>query len=471
MIWFLMSRGFDENVKALIEEQNAPKVAILHYNDALRRESLPRGAYIFTGIDRFGPDRLIEAARLYRRLRDHDCPVLNDPARALVRFPLLRALHRAGINPVNAYSIDEEERPRRFPVFLRGIYGHDAPLSDLIFDQATLDQTTEAAVAAGAPRQTLMAVEYAAEAVLPGRSRKFSAFRVGDRLVPHHSIHDQSWSVTEERSGAADQDLYDEEVRFLRENPFAEPLKAAFDVAQIEYGRADFAVVDGKICVYEINMNPVVSATSIPPVPERVEAGKIWWETFLAALHALDAQCDANGSAMIDVRGHSIEALETAVELFPGLRDAHLTLSQEHAARGNAGAAIRIAKEALARSPHEVTLLAYLCNVLAEQGQFDEALTFSDRIIAENPFAAKSLMARARLLYRLGRHEEALSQAERAVELKPDHQAYLQFVKKVQRKLGNSVAPGDAAAGGPGPKRSGKREKRRKYPSSRDGLD
>ena len=86
MIWFLMVRGFSENVKALINEPNAPKVAVLRYNDALKRESLPRGAYIFTGIDRLGPDRLIEAARLYRRLRDQGCPTLNDPARARPRL-------------------------------------------------------------------------------------------------------------------------------------------------------------------------------------------------------------------------------------------------------------------------------------------------------------------------------------------------------------------------------------------------
>jgi tetratricopeptide (TPR) repeat protein len=438
MIYFLTSRGFDENVKALIDEPNAPKVAILHYKDALKWKWLPRGAYIFTGIDRFGPDRLIEAARLYRRLRDHDCPVLNDPARALVRFPLLRALYRAGINPFNVYSVEEEEKPRRFPVFLRGIYGHDAPLSDMIPDQATLDETIEATIAAGVPRQTLMTVEYAAEAVPPGEVRKLSVFRVGDRLVPDYSIHDQSWS----------------------ENLFAEPLKAAFDVAQIEYGRAEFGLVDGKICIYEIDTNPVVLAAGAYPVPGGVEAGKLWWEGFLAALHALDAQCAGDGSAMIDVSGHSLAALETAVALFPGLRDAHLTLSQEHAARGNSGAAIRIAKEALAHTPHDVTLLAYLCNILAEQEQFDEALAVSDRIIADNPFAAKSVMARARLLDRLGRHQEAVAEAQRAVELKPDRQTYRAFLSEVQRKLGSSDAPSDAAAGNAGPK--GKRGKRRK---------
>jgi hypothetical protein len=220
----------------------------------------------------------------------------------------------------------------------------------LISDQATLDETADAAVAAGIPRQTLMAVEYAAEPVRPGLFRKLSVFRVGDRLVPHYSIHDQSWIVRYGRSGVTDQDLYDEELTIMQENRFAEPLKAVFDIAEIEYGRADFGVVDGKICVYGINMNPMVLATSVHPFPERVEAGKIWWEAFLAALRALDAQC-GDTSAEIDVLGHSIEALETAVAQFPELRDAHLTLSQEHAARGDSGAAIRIAKEGLAHTP------------------------------------------------------------------------------------------------------------------------
>jgi Flp pilus assembly protein TadD len=235
-----------------------------------------------------------------------------------------------------------------------------------------------------------------------------------------------------------------------------------FDIAQIEYGRADFGLVDGKICVYEINMTPIILATSSVRFPERSEGEKIWWDTFITALHALDGQCDGDSSAMIDVGGHSIEALETAVALFPGLRAAHLTLSQTHAARGNTGEAIRVAREALAETPHDVMLLAHLRAVLAEQERFDEALTFADRVIEEKPFAADPLMARARILDRLGRHQEALAEALRAAELKPGRQPYHQFLSEVHRKLGNIDAANEAAGRAASLKPKAKRAKRRK---------
>jgi len=51
-------------------------------------------------------------------------------------------------------------------------------------------------------------------------------------------------------------ELYDEELRIVRENPYGSAVAAAFELAGIEYGRADFGLVDSKVQLYEINSNP-----------------------------------------------------------------------------------------------------------------------------------------------------------------------------------------------------------------------
>jgi hypothetical protein len=71
---------------------------------------------VFTDIDRLNARDLIAAAGLYRRLQQEGRRILNDPARVQVRFPLLRALYRSGINPFNVYSVEEGDKPERFPV-------------------------------------------------------------------------------------------------------------------------------------------------------------------------------------------------------------------------------------------------------------------------------------------------------------------------------------------------------------------
>lgn len=121
------------------------------------------------------------AARLFRRLKENGCRVLNDPGRVRTRFSLLRALYRAGLNPFNAYGADEEEKPKRFPVFVRRIHGHGPPLSD----------------------------------------------RIGDQLLAHACVHDTSWIVKTGRLGIAEEGLYDEELQIVRENRFAAPKSAS----------------------------------------------------------------------------------------------------------------------------------------------------------------------------------------------------------------------------------------------------
>jgi hypothetical protein len=297
MICFLTTTGYDFTLKSIRSDPGAPPISTLSYSRALKKSVLPQATYVFTDVDRLNTWDLIAAASLYRRLQQEGRRVLNDPARVQVRFPLLRALYRSGINPFNVYSVDEGGRPERFPVFLRLSSGHDAPLSDLIFDQAALERAIAAAVSVGFPRQALMVVEYAAEHVRPGLFRKLSVFRLGDEFIPHVCVHDTSWMVKFGRPGVAGQELYDEELEIMQKNAFADRLKPVFAIAAIDYGRADFGLVGERICVYEINTNPQVNPIKTHPFVQRIESGKIWWDGFKAALHRLDAASDREAAA------------------------------------------------------------------------------------------------------------------------------------------------------------------------------
>jgi hypothetical protein len=235
MICFLTTTGYDFTLKSLRNDPRAPPISTLAYRQALKEPALPEAAYVFTDIDRLSTRELIAAAALYRRLQQEGRRVLNDPARVQVRFLLLRALYRSGINPFNVYSVEEGDKPARFPVFLRLSSGHEAPLSDLLFDQDTLERAIAAAVSFGFPRHALMVVEYAAEPVRPGLFRKHSVFRLGDEFIPHVCVHDTSWLVKLGRAGVAGQDLYEEELKFMQENAFADRLKPVFAIADIDY--------------------------------------------------------------------------------------------------------------------------------------------------------------------------------------------------------------------------------------------
>ena len=434
-----MYRGREGNVQPLLHDPDAPKITILHYDTAFTRRSLPRGTYIFTGIDRLEVAELEAASRLFRRLKENGCRVLNDPGRLRTRFSLLRALYRAGLNPFNAYSADEEEKPKRFPVFVRRIHGHGPPLSDLIWNQAALEQMVEAAVLAGFPRRQLMIVEYAAEPIRPGLFRKLSVFRMGDQLLAHACVHDTSWIVKDGRQGIADEELYDEELQIVRENRFADRLRPAFDVAHIDYGRVDFGLVGDQICVYEINTNPIIQVARQHPFPQRLETVRLWRQRLSRALTALQTNGGSEANSDIDVSGESIEALQGALALFPDLHNGYLRLGREYARRSDKTAAIEATKSGIAASPDDVVLRFKLSELLGKERP-EEAIASLQRVIELLPHKPDPLLAQASLLIQAGRKQAAREAIAKAFAMKPGQSRLHRALVYIQRSLGTPAA-------------------------------
>jgi len=252
------------------------------------RRSLPRATYIFTDFDRLNFWQLEYAAHVFRQLSAAGCRVLNDPASALQRLSLLRRLHRAGINSFSAWPADEPEAVDRFPVFLRTRSAHRGNLTDLIGDPQTMHAELRRLVTAGYPVNDLIIVEYRAQPTENGVFRKHSVYRLGNRYVAAPSVHERKWSAKMGETGVAGAEGYAEDLITVRTNPHQEVLRSAFEIAAIDYGRADFGVVSGRPEIYEINTNPMMHAAGSHPFADRVEALRICVQAVHAGLHDLD---------------------------------------------------------------------------------------------------------------------------------------------------------------------------------------
>jgi len=288
MIVFLTTRAHGYTHAPLVGCAGGPDVQVVPYDDFLARARTPPATHVFTDLDRLSiPDTRL-AARRFRALRAQGVRVLNDPARVHSRYGLLRALYRAGLNRFDAHRVENADVPSRWPVFVRFEGTHEAPVSGLLADAAALDAAVRAAVDGGAPVTALLVIEYAAEPVRPGLWRKLSVFRVGDASVAHTCVHDDNWLVKHGKAGIATPELYADELRIVREDPYGAALAPVFDLAGIDYGRADFAFVGGGIQTYEINSNPAISFPTEHPSPFRLEAYALFRAAYLAALHAID---------------------------------------------------------------------------------------------------------------------------------------------------------------------------------------
>jgi hypothetical protein len=173
-------------------------------------------------------------------------------------------------------------------VFVREQTHHGSPLTDLLRTQEELDANLERIAAQGIPAGAIMIVEYAAEPIRENMFRKFGVFRVGNAIVPHHVIFEDRWLVKYgDDKRMADEDRQ-AEAEFIHGNPHGDQLRHAFDLARIEYGRADYGIVDGKIQIYEINTNPHVTYDRVYLTDLKRETYELAEAMLLEALIALD---------------------------------------------------------------------------------------------------------------------------------------------------------------------------------------
>lgn len=251
--------------------------------------ALARGAYVFTDLERLTPLQLESAARIWDTLDRWGRPVrlLNHPTRARMRYEFLRELNEAGINSYNVYRLTEARRPQRYPVFIRNEQNHRGSESRLLDSRDELDQEIARIDASGRSRESRLIVEFCGATDRRGHYRKYSAFRIGDRILPR-SINVAGKWVVKRTTVAFDDALQKEEHDFIRDNPHEATLLRAFEIARIDFGRVDFALVDGRVEIYEINTNPTLYSEGMDARHARYSDLPPRTETMLAAFAALD---------------------------------------------------------------------------------------------------------------------------------------------------------------------------------------
>jgi hypothetical protein len=80
-----------------------------------------------------------------------------------------------------------------------------------------------------------------------------------------------------------------EEWAYLHDNPHERELRQVCELARIDYGRIDYAVVDGRIQVWEINSNSWITnpTSEIETSPTRQRVADHLAQQFEAALRDL----------------------------------------------------------------------------------------------------------------------------------------------------------------------------------------
>ena len=267
----------------------AERVQFVPYAALPTNRDLPVGAYVFSDLERMDDVQRALAGNLADQLAATTpaSRIINHPARALGRVALIAARHAAGTNAFTCYPGATRGEPWRYPVFVRRAREHSGSRSELLRDRAAIDRALSVELLSGTPFDDLIVVEFMETADAKGIYRKFSAFRVGDRILPRHVLFSRRWMLR-------DADLLEPEQRaevfaYCQDNPHERELIGIFDAAGIQYGRIDYALNDGAIQVWEINTNPQIVKPPEKYPEDTLPFHRAFADRFAEAFAAFDA--------------------------------------------------------------------------------------------------------------------------------------------------------------------------------------
>lgn len=238
-----------------------PVVRTTDYHALFRATSLPRATYVFADIERLYPWERRLAAERFRSLQAAGLRCLNDPARIPTRYALLRSLAREGINAFGVYLAEDRPLPVRFPVFVRDEISHKGGVSALLHSQAALERHLAQRTAQGESLSDCMVVEYVDVRRPDGLWMKLGTFIVGEALHCDHIDYSDGW-IVKHYEGTAHlwtEAVTAEERKAVQGNETPEGVRRAFEIAGVEWGRADHAPAGDGHAVFEVNTNPYLS--------------------------------------------------------------------------------------------------------------------------------------------------------------------------------------------------------------------
>ena len=286
MISYWVTRADSGGIRAYCENRGR---AIAHrfetrlYDQIEREVRLPAGPQIFSALDRLTDSqrRIIGTIWDAHAAAAPTAARLNDPRRVLLRFPLLTVLHEQGVNAYRVFRAIDLMHVDRFPVFVRHMNDHSGPRTQLLHSRREVMRALGALCLRGQRLHDLIVVEFCDTGRRDGNFRKFSAFKIGDSIIPWHLMVSRHWCVKSE-SNETTEERVREALKYFEDNPHEPWLRRVFAIAGVDYGRVDYGVLDGAPQAWEINLNPTVGRptgwlhkrTSAPEIQDLIDAGR-----------------------------------------------------------------------------------------------------------------------------------------------------------------------------------------------------
>jgi hypothetical protein len=259
----------------------------LEYDHLLRTRGFVPGIYFFADLEFLDDGQRARAAGVWDALYAMGPEVLlfNHPHRSLLRYDLLRKLHREQVNDFTVYRPDEDLGALQYPAFARLEDDHKGARSRLIEGPGGLSEAL-AEVRASSDQRWLI-TEFCDTSDGDGIFRKYSAFLINGQVIPRYVFFSRAW--IQKAPDLVNDELREEERLYITTNPHEEQVRRVFQLANLEYGRIDYGMRDGRIQVWEINTNPMILSLDSNKQRDRIDVHELFSRRFERALRELAA--------------------------------------------------------------------------------------------------------------------------------------------------------------------------------------
>ena len=274
MIHFLVPSAQERGIKDYLDVFGAPlreEFRIVHYEDLANQKEFACGTYVLTALDQLNEANTKLLTEIHQQLKDvPGIRFLNNPAKTLQRYDLLTELNRRRMNEFGAARAGSDLNNLRYPVFVRNERLHEGALSPLLNSEREIRQAIGRALVQGHKLKDLLIVEFCDTANESGYYYKYAAFVVGRKVIPRSLNYGREWMLKHSQTEFT-MPMVQEELEFVSKNPHEQQLLEIFELANVEYGRIDYAIKNGRVQTWEINLNPTIgrglrpSSKKLPP--------------------------------------------------------------------------------------------------------------------------------------------------------------------------------------------------------------
>ena len=280
----------------------------LAYETALAKRHHPPGTYIFADLERTTEHTRTRAAELWEQLNrpDEGYRLLNHPTQSLRRYDLLTKLADEGINQFRVHRLTETTVPGRFPVFLRREDDHHANQTGLLTDQAAVNQAVDQLRRRGEDLAPWIMAEFCDVSDADGMFTCYSSFCIDGTIFPHHLFFSRRWVMKAQH--LFDPELLAQEQQYMATGAHQDELRRIFQLGRIDFGRIDYALLDGRIQVWEINTNSLITSPRHYLDPRRIE---VYAQIHRGFAGALRSSLDDHPPRLADRLAHPLVRLRT----------------------------------------------------------------------------------------------------------------------------------------------------------------